>query len=218
MPNYYAYLRVSRDVQDVKNQLHGIHEYANDRRMTPLIQIRETASRSKTWQEREIGTLLTETAQKGDVILTSEITRIAGSPMQVFSMLEVAAKRGINIIVTKMDMPLNSGLNGQIQAAVYAIASMIEVEFVRARTREGLARARLEGRVGGRKLGSTGSLKLDPKLEKVGELYRLGLSIPRLANHFDVTEKTMRKFVRRNFAESYGPPKPKRPRKPAQES
>ena len=126
MPNYYAYLRVSRDVQDVKNQLHGIHEYANDRRMTPLIQIRETASRSKTWQEREIGTLLTETAQKGDVILTSEITRIAGSPMQVFSMLEVAAKRGINIIVTKMDMPLNSGLNGQIQAAVYAIASMIE--------------------------------------------------------------------------------------------
>ena len=186
--------------------------------MTPLIQIRETASRSKTWQEREIGTLLTETAQKGDVILTSEITRIAGSPMQVFSMLEVAAKRGINIIVTKMDMPLNSGLNGQIQAAVYAIASMIEVEFVRARTREGLARARLEGRVGGRKLGSTGSLKLDPKLEKVGELYRLGLSIPRLANHFDVTEKTMRKFVRRNFAESYGPPKPKRPRKPAQES
>ncbi|EAP0894717.1 resolvase, partial [Salmonella enterica] len=67
------------------------------------------------------------------------------------------------------------------------------------RTREGLQRARLEGRIGGRRKGSTGRLKLDPQRDKVGELHALGLTTPKLAKYFGVTEKTMRKFLARHF-------------------
>lgn len=213
MPNYYAYLRVSRDEQDTKNQLLGLLDYANRNGLSPVQTIEEKISRTSEWRERKIGDLVNKTAQKGDVILTSEITRIAGSPMQAFSILEAATARGVRLIVTKMNWPLDTGLHGQIQAAIYSIASMIEVEFVRMRTKEGLQRARLEGRVGGRKKGSTGRLKLDPQRDRVAELYKLGLSIPRMADHFDVTEKTMRKFIARNFTDDLGPPKPKRARK-----
>ena len=94
---------------------------------------------------------------------------------------------------------MDGSLNAQIQAAAFAMASMIEVEFTRARTREGLQRARLEGRIGGRRKGSTGRLKLDPQREKVGELHALGLTTPKLAKYFGVTEKTMRKFLTRHF-------------------
>ncbi len=199
MPTYYGYFRVSRDSQDTRNQRLGILEYANRNGFAPLVEVSDTASRSLPWQERLLGDLLMEQAQSGDVVLASELTRIAGSPMQAFSILEVAGKRGITIIITKMGLKLDSSLNGQIQAAMFGIASMIEVEFIRARTREGLQRAAADGRIGGRRKGSIGKLKLDGKRAEVGELHELGLTAPKLAKRFGVTEKTMRKFLKRHF-------------------
>lgn len=199
MPRYFAYLRVSRDSQDVANQRLGLLDFANSRGYAPLVVVEETASRSVPWRERALGSLLTEQAQRGDLLLTSEFTRLGGSPGQVFSILETAAERGVTIIITKNGTVMDGSLNAQIQAAAFAMASMIEVEFTRARTREGLQRARLEGRIGGRRKGSTGRLKLDPQRDKVGELHALGLTTPKLAKYFDVTEKTMRKFLARHF-------------------
>lgn len=199
MPAYYAYLRVSRDTQDVANQRLGLLDFANARGFAPLVLIEETASRTVPWRERAIGALLLERAQPGDFVLTSEFTRLGGSPGQVFSMLEAAAERRVTIVITKNGVVMDGSLNAQIQAAAFAMASMIEVEFTRARTREGLLRARQEGRIGGRRKGSVGRLKLDPRKDEVGELSRLGLSVPKLARHFGVTEKTMRKFLARHF-------------------
>lgn len=161
--------------------------------------VEETASRSAPWRERELGKLILETSQTGDTILTSEFTRLGGSPGQVFAILETAAGRGVTIIITKTKTVMDGSLNSQIQASAFSMASMIELEFTRSRTREGLERARLEGRVGGRRKGSTGRLKLDPSRERIGELHHLGLSTPKLASHFGVTEKTMRKFLARYF-------------------
>lgn len=199
MPRYFAYLRVSRDSQDVANQRLGLLDFANSRGYAPLVVVEETASRSVPWRERALGSLLTEQAQRGDLLLTSEFTRLGGSPGQVFSILETAAECGVTIIITKNGTIMDGSLNAQIQAAAFAMASMIEVEFTRARTREGLQRARLEGRIGGRRKGSTGRLKLDPQRDKVGELHALGLTTPKLAKYFGVTEKTMRKFLARHF-------------------
>lgn len=199
MPSYFAYLRVSRDTQDVANQRLGLLDFANSRGFAPLVLIEETAGRSVPWRERAVGDLILGRAQRGDFVLTSEFTRLGDSPGQVFTILEAAAERGITVIITKNGLVMDGSLNAQIQAAAFAMASMIEVEFIRARTREGLLRARQEGRVGGRRKGSTGPLKLDPRKDEVGELYSLGLSVPKLARHFQVTEKTMRKFLARHF-------------------
>lgn len=206
MPTYFAYLRVSRDTQDVKNQRLWLFDYAHANGCAPLVIVEETASRSSPWRERELGTLILETSKKGDTILTSEFTRLGGSPGQVFAILETAAERGVTIIITKTKTVMDGSLNSQIQASAFSMASMIELEFTRSRTREGLERARLEGRVGGRRKGSTGRLKLDPSREKVGELHHLGLSTPKLASHFGVTEKTMRKFIKRNFPKTLPAP------------
>ena len=199
MPRVFAYLRVSRDSQDVANQRLGLLDFANMRGYSPVLMVEETASRSVPWRERQIGSLLTQQAERGDLILTAEFTRLGGSPGQVFSILETAAERGITIIITKNGTVMDGSLNAQIQAAAFAMASMIEVEFTRARTREGLQRARMEGRVGGRRKGSIGRLKLEPQRDSVGDLYALGLTPPRLAKHFGVTDKTMRKFLARHF-------------------
>ena len=199
MPRYFATLRVSRDTQDVDNQRLGILKYANTHHLHPVQFVDETVSRSVPWQERDFGKLLLERCEAGDTILAAEFSRIAGSPMQVFSIMEVAAQKKVSIIITKNDFKMDTTLQGQIQAMVFGMASMIEVEFIRLRTREGLERARLEGRVGGRPKGSQGKLKLDERKAEVEEFHGYGLSAAKLAKRFDVTEKTMRKFVGRHF-------------------
>lgn len=149
---------------------------------------------------RELGKLF-EKVVAGDVILTSEFSRLGSSPAQVLGFLEEAALKGVVVIATKTKTVMDGSISSKIQASAFSMASMIELEFTRARTLEGLARARHEGRVGGRPKGSTGGLKLDSRKEQVGELVLLGLSVPKLAKQFSVTEKTMRKFIARHFPE-----------------
>lgn len=167
MPRYFATLRVSRDTQDVDNQRLGILKHANKHHLTPIEFVDETASRSVPWRERDFGTLLLERCEEGDTILAAEFSRLAGSPMQVFSIMEVAARKKVSTIITKNDFKMDTTLQGQIQAMVFGMASMIEVEFVRLKTPEGLDRARLEGRVGGRPKGSSGKLKLGARKAEV---------------------------------------------------
>jgi len=97
------------------------------------------------WKVRELGALL-EKAQKGDVILTPELTRLAGSPGQVFWFLEVSAKNGVSIHITKTNTVMDGGFLSQVLASVFSKASMIELEFISARTKEGLKRALLDGK------------------------------------------------------------------------
>lgn len=66
----YIYLRVSTSAQDTQNQLHGIHQYCQERGIEPDRVIEDTASGSVSWHNRKIGELLS-VADKGDVLLVA---------------------------------------------------------------------------------------------------------------------------------------------------
>ena len=100
MPKYYAYLRVSRDGQDPENQKYGLLEYANAKGFAPLQIEEEIASRAKDWRKRKLGAII-EKAERGDVLLTPEITRIAGSALAALEILKAASERGLIVHVTK---------------------------------------------------------------------------------------------------------------------
>ena len=202
MKNYFIYLRVSTQTQDVASQKGGVLEYAVTHGMSPLTIVEETASRAGSWRDRKLGHLLMTRAQPGDVILTSEVTRLGEHSWQMMEVMHEAVKRGVTIIVTRLDFKLDGGPHAQIFASVLGLASMLEREFLKARTREGLRRAAAEGRKPGRKLGSTGKLKLDIRRAEIQSLHELGVSVPKLAARFEVTEKTMRKFVNRRLLQA----------------
>ncbi|MGH2414976.1 MAG: recombinase family protein, partial [Microcystaceae cyanobacterium] len=97
----YAYVRVSTDHQDLDNQRHGILEYANAHAIGPLKFFEDAESGRVSWQTRAVGKLLTETAQKGDVVIFAEISRMARSTLQVLEMLECCMRRGISVHIAK---------------------------------------------------------------------------------------------------------------------
>jgi DNA invertase Pin-like site-specific DNA recombinase len=84
----YAYVRVSTDRQDLDNQRHGILEYANTHAIGGIEFVEDAESGRVSWQNLTVGKLLTQTGQKGDVVIFAEISRMARSTLQVLEMLE----------------------------------------------------------------------------------------------------------------------------------
>lgn len=137
----YAYLRVSTDLQDVDNQRHGILEYAHKKGIANLSFIEDTVSGKKKWRERKLGDLVEHTMKTGDLLLVSEISRIARSTLQVLDVLEVSAERALELHIAKQNLVFagEGDMTSQILATVLGMVAQIEREFVSQRTKESLA-------------------------------------------------------------------------------
>jgi putative DNA-invertase from lambdoid prophage Rac len=197
MPNFYAYLRVSTGDQTTEAQRLGLLEYANSRSFAPLHIEEETASRAKDWRKRKLGRLV-DRAQRGDVILTPEFSRLGGSALAVLEFLQAASERGIVVHVTKQQVVMDGSLQSEIMATVLGLAAQIERHFIRTRTREALQLARERGKTIGRPQGSTAThLKLDDRIDEIRGYLALGLSKAHMARLLKCDPKTLREFVKR---------------------
>lgn len=195
----YAYLRVSTDDQNINSQKLGIYEYANQHGFTNIEDVYEVTGRNEALQNRELGKLLDRVGQ-GDTILIAEFTRIGGRPSQVFSFLEAASLKGVAVHITKSKVVMDGSIASQIMASVFSMASMIELSFIRERTKEGLRRVKAEGKTLGRPVGSTGRLKLDNDSKNVAEvIHQLGLGVSKrqIAKNLGVSYNTLNRFIER---------------------
>lgn len=197
MPKYFGYLRVSTDGQDVESQKLGLLEYANRHGFAPMELMAETVSRSADWRGRQLGLLL-ERAGQGDIILTPEFTRLAATPGQVFSFLEAATAKGVILHVTKTNTVMDGSMQSQLLASVFSMASMIELSFIRERTKEGLRRARNEGKRLGRPPGSVGRSKLDARKDEIKGYLAIGLPKRKIAKVLGVAYNTLDRFITKN--------------------
>lgn len=196
MTKYYAYLRVSREGQDPDNQKLGLLEYANAKGFAPLTIEHEVSSRAKDWRSRKIGEII-NMAKPGDVLLTPEFSRMAGSALQVLEILQAASERGLVVHVTKQKIIMDGTLQSDIMATVLGMAAQIERHFIQSRTKEALQVARDKGTKLGRPKGSgLGALKLDTRKDEVQAYVNMGLSMARAAALLDVTPKTYAAFLK----------------------
>jgi DNA invertase Pin-like site-specific DNA recombinase len=195
----YAYLRVSTDAQDVKNQKLGVMEYANARGLVPIEIVEDTASGKLDWRKREVGVLL-EKAVKGDVILVAEVSRLARSTIQVLELMRMAAQKEVSVHVAKNSMVMDGSMAAKITVTVLALAGEIEREFISERTKEGLARRKAEGKVLGRPKGAKSKkLKLDAHQADIKKWQKLGLSKTAIAKLAGVSRTTLDVWVKRKM-------------------
>lgn len=152
------------------------------------------------WHERRLGRLLFEQAEPGDRLLVAEVTDLGASLADVYAFLASAAELRVAVHVAEGSLTLAPGCGTEaLQAATLRLAASVSSEFLRGRTRAGLLRAAAHGRSGGRRKGSTGRLKLDDQSAAVAALLEQGTSVPKIAAHFGVTVKTLRRFLARRF-------------------
>jgi DNA invertase Pin-like site-specific DNA recombinase len=208
----YAYIRVSTDKQDLDNQRHGVIEYAQKNKLEPLTFIDDTASGKKSWKDRDLGKLF-ELAKKGDVLLVSEISRLARSTLQVLEILQEAAKKEIAVHVAKSNMVMDGSLNSKITAVVLGLAAEIEREFISARTTEALAKRKAAGLPLGRPKGAVSAeKKLDKRKDEIVDLLKKDVHKTSIARIVDCSPVTLYAWMEENglsrFIKSDKPVKP----------
>jgi len=165
----YGYLRVSTDRQDTAAQKLGVEKKAAELGVNIDEWIRDDGiSGIKEASERNLG-LLIEAAQEGDIIIVSEISRLARSVFMLFRIVEeLVQKKGVEIYTVKENQIFRKNdVVSAILLSAYGTAAQIEREMIIKRTNEGLANARARGVIFGPRIGYKKELKLAKHHSKI---------------------------------------------------
>lgn len=196
----YGYLRVSTDEQDINSQKLGVDRFAIDKGWNIDSYITdEGVSGGKDPDKRNLGPLLNK-LQKGDIIISSEISRLGRDLFMVMDILHFAMEKGCIIYTVKDNFVLGDDIQSKVLAFAFGLSAEIERQMIRQRTKEGLDRRVREGILLGRPLGSL-SVKplssLEDKKEQIIEQYKWGVPERRIANNFGVDRNTVARWLHR---------------------
>ena len=198
----YIYLRVSTSAQDTQNQLHGIEQYCRERGIDADVVVEDTASGSVAWNSRKIGELLS-VADKGDVLLVAEVSRLARSTLQVLEILKLASERQVSVVIVKNGLTFDNSMQSKITATILGLAAEIERDFISMRTKEALAKRKASGKQLGRPSGALAKrYKLDEKRSEIERYRKLGINQTAIAKLVGVSRPTLRSWLDRQTVAS----------------
>lgn len=194
-PRTIGYLRVSTEEQDLEKDKAVILSHVNEKDLGRVEWIQEKISGKVPFRNRQLGTVVDELV-KGDNLIVTELSRLGRSMMDIMECLSVIKRKGINVYAVKGDWCLN-GMQSELLAMVFAMASQIERELISARTKAGLARVRASGRKLGRKPGTYKS-KLDKWAPEIVALLKNGSTQAFIAKKYKCTNALITNWIKRN--------------------
>lgn len=195
----YGYLRVSTEDQDENSQRRGVDEFAakNGLKIDEYV-IDHGLSGAKEFKVRSIGKMIKK-LEKGDTVIASEISRIGRRLVLVLDFIKICTEKGVNFFTVKDRYSIADTLQSKVILTVMGLCAEIERDLVRQRTKEGLARARSEGKILGRPKGR----KTDPEKHKLNgkETLIRGLLDKKVAQRkiakiVKVNRNTLAKFIK----------------------
>lgn len=175
-----GYARVSDRKQDPNGQVHELEKCCDQVRM-------EYASGGR-WDRPELQHIL-RTIQKGDVLVVWKLDRLTRSLSDLLTIIKTLESKGAGFRSLTEAIDTTTAVGRMVTQMLGSFAEF-ERSMIRERTKLGLARAKLEGRVGGKKA------KLNPKQRT--EAYRMlddGRSQSEVAEVFGVHRSTICRLV-----------------------
>lgn len=191
----FAYLRVSTDAQDVENQKHGIKAYGVERGFNDIEYVSDSVSTKVNWRERKLGDMV-KNVSSGDVIIFSEISRMARSTLEVLEILRDCADKKIEVHIVKTKMVIDDSIQSKAMVLVYGLVAEMEKSFISVRTKEALARKKAEGVKLGRPYGSKSKkVILDGHTDKIIALRKEGIGATHIARMLGVSRSTIYDWI-----------------------
>ena len=193
----WGYIRVSTDRQNTENQKLAILGYANKNHLKINQWIDVKAGSRKSTAVRRIDELLLK-IQTGDTLIIAELSRLARSTGQVAILIDKLVKKKVEIFCIKENLSIAPGarnIQTKVLTMIFALLAEIERDLISERTKEGLARARKEGRILGRPKGSLGKSRLDSHETQIRKYLKKGVNIANLSKIYGVSWPTMKNFI-----------------------
>ncbi len=188
-----GYIRVSTDKQTTDGQKLSILNYVNDHLKVGVDDwIEVKASSRKSAEKRKLDELK-ELLKKGDTLVVAELSRLARSVGQIAVLVDSLVNDGIRVICIKEGMELNCkrDMKTKVMLTMFSLFAEIERDLVSERTKEGLKRAKSEGKLLGRPKG-TESSKLDGEEQEIQGYLAKGVNLANVAWIYGVSWSTMK--------------------------
>jgi DNA invertase Pin-like site-specific DNA recombinase len=141
-----AYIRVSKDTQDVDNQRFEIQNYAAKEGLTIDTWVEAEISSRKSTKARKIDSTL-DTLRRGDILIISEISRIGRSILENLNTINELKKKKVTTHIIKQTLKVNG--DNDLMTTMFitnlSFAAELERALISQRTKAALARKKAEG-------------------------------------------------------------------------
>lgn len=191
----YAYIRVSTSKQDIENQKYEIMQYCDERRLLVDEWVQESVSSRQKLESRELSSLIAK-AQKKDIIICTELSRLGRSLFEVMGILNQLMEKDVKVFSIKEGYELGNNINSKVLAFAFGLAGEIERDLISQRTKSALSKRKAQGLKLGRPKGSTGKSKLDDKQDEIKELLAKKVSVASIAKIYNVQWLTMNNYIK----------------------
>ncbi|KEQ11314.1 resolvase [Endozoicomonas montiporae] len=198
-----AYVRVSTTHQDLDTQKLSILNFAHKENIV-VDRFVETVMSTRQGAQKQQLTDLIDQMKKGDQLIVSELSRLGKSLGQIIHIVDTLTKKEIRLTCIKENIRLGEkkSMQTKIMITLFGLFAEVERDLISERTKEGLARAKAQGRQAGRPKGSLSASKLDGKEDEIHLLLHKGVSKTAIAKITGVSRSTLHSFVQsRNLEE-----------------
>lgn len=199
----YGYIRVSSDKQTVENQRFEISKFCESQDIAIDGWIEETVSGTKAYDKRRLGMLLRH-IKAGDLIISSELSRLGRSLFMIMEILSYCMKRGCMVWTIKDNYRLGNDIQSKVLAFAFGLSAEIERNLISQRTKEAMARLHAEGKRVGRPNGKCTQQHLLPLYRHDKYIRRKleqGVSQRVIASRLHCSRTTLRRYIRRYIVE-----------------
>jgi DNA invertase Pin-like site-specific DNA recombinase len=192
-----AYLRVSKDTQDLNNQKVEVFEYArhHNLKINQVVEI-EISSR-KDRDKRRVDEVLS-VLRPGDNLIVSELSRLGRSTGEVISIIDELIRKKVKFVAIKQNWIVNgeNDMLTKVMKTVLSLFAELERDLISQRTKQALAARKAAGQPLGRPKGSTGVSKLDGKRKEIEELLKDRAAKAFIARRLKVSRTTLIDYIK----------------------
>jgi DNA invertase Pin-like site-specific DNA recombinase len=185
------YARVSRadKDQEPENQLRKLREFAKSHEWEVFSEYKDFASGQAPIRPQLNRMINQARAKHFDTILIVRLDRLARSTKQLLNLLDEMDRFGIDLICTDQDIDTKSPA-GKLLFTVLGAVAELELDLIRERTKDGLERARAQGK----RLGRPPNKARD---EEIDALRARGLSYRQIGVQLGLSHQAVKQRLRR---------------------
>ena len=192
-----GYIRVSSSKQTVAHQHFEIQKFATLNQLNVDQWIEETISSRKALNTRKLGHLL-KNLHSGDILITTEISRLGRSLLEVMHILETCLNKSCQVWTIKENYRLGNDIQSKVMAFAFGISAEIERQLISERTKAALESVKNSGKKLGRPFSAQSKkLKLTKNTRKIQKLLNAGVSQNKISQIMGVQNATLRRFLKR---------------------
>ncbi|MBK0089387.1 recombinase family protein [Erwinia sp. S59] len=191
MSRTFAYCRVSTSEQTTENQIRAIRQAGYD--ILDSRSISETVSGGvQAMQRKAFADMVTHKLEKGDQLVVLKLDRLGRDNIDVQQTIAMLVAKGVDVV--SLDLPVRNlaSAEGKLMLQMFSAFAEFEKSRIIERTKEGLARAKTEGK----KLGRPPAVDTVKRVQEAKSkglsqskaALELGFSLPTIKRNWNIKE------------------------------